>query len=594
MNLKKIGLALAASALILSGSGCALFSAKKASPAPQAQTGTTEVQKAFDEFLMEETRRQLTQDALTLHFSATDPAALGIREKPMTLGSLSEADELRHQQETEAALQNLLKFKPEDLTAVQQLNYQLLQRDLEQTSAMNEYMPLQFLFEPNQGLIGALNQNFLEFRMETEEDVQLYLTLLADVERYLNEAVTYTQNQARRGYFLQDETLDSTLAEIDRFVEKVDDNALIVNFQEKLAAIDSLSDEQRQRYANENETLMKETYLPSYRHVREELEALRGSAKGQGGLAAAYGEQGRAYYQLLMQAKTGTDQTIMELASELENFLIQKLQRMQTLAQLDPNLLEKLEAVEFPTVDATELLAEFEKKMTEVVPEIPSIRYTVSFLDASIASENTIAYYLIPPLDQETENIMKVNPAYADKAETLWTTLAHEGFPGHCYQHNYFQNTDPHPIRRVLSETAYAEGWAEIIALEAYRWLGIDDENLIEALQINAMFGYYLQSLCDMRVNGLGWSEVDLTSYLSNFGYEDAAAQIYPQLVANPGVLLPYGVGEMKMEQLRDQAREALSDRFDQKAFYSVILDNGPRPFDLIEQDVQTYIQSQK
>ena len=412
MNLKKIGLALAASALILSGSGCSLFSAKKASPAPQAQTGTTEVQKAFDEFLMEETRRQLTQDALTLHFSLTDPAALGIREKPMTLGSLSEADELRHQQETEAALQNLQKFKPEDLTAVQQLNYQLLQRDLEQTSAMNEYMPLQFLFEPNQGLIGALNQNFLEFRMETEEDVQLYLTLLADVERYLNEALTYTQNQARRGYFLQDETLDSTLAEIDRFVEKVDDNALIVNFEEKLDAIDSLNDEQRQRYANENETLMKETYLPSYRHVREELEALRGSAKGQGGLASAYGEQGRAYYELLMQVKTGTDQTIMELASELENFLIQKLQRMQTLAQQDPNLLKKLETVEFPTVDAAELLAEFEKKMTEVVPEIPSIRYTVSFLDASIASENTIAYYLIPPLDQETENIMKVNSIF--------------------------------------------------------------------------------------------------------------------------------------------------------------------------------------
>lgn len=133
------------------------------------------------------------------------------------------------------------------------------------------------------------------------------------------------------------------------------------------------------------------------------------------------------YYELLMQAKTGTDQTIMELASELENFLIQKLQRMQALAQQDPNLLEKLEAVEFPTVDATELLAEFEKKMTEVVPEIPSIRYTVSFLDASIASENTIAYYLIPPLDQETENIMKVNPAYADKAERCglrWRTKA--------------------------------------------------------------------------------------------------------------------------------------------------------------------------
>lgn len=95
----------------------AVFRKKSESRTAKAQTGTTEVQKAFDEFLMEETHRQLTQDALMLHFSLTDPAALGIREKPMTLGSLSEADELRHQQETEAALQNLQKFKPEDLTA---------------------------------------------------------------------------------------------------------------------------------------------------------------------------------------------------------------------------------------------------------------------------------------------------------------------------------------------------------------------------------------------------------------------------------------------------------------------------------------------
>lgn len=105
---------------------------------------------------------------------------------------------------------------------------------------MNEYMPLQFLFEPNQGLIGALNQNFLEFRMETEEDVQLYLTLLADVERYLNEALTYTQNQARRrATSCRMKPSTARWRKSDRFVEKVDDNALIVNFEEKLDAINS-------------------------------------------------------------------------------------------------------------------------------------------------------------------------------------------------------------------------------------------------------------------------------------------------------------------------------------------------------------------
>ena len=102
-----------------------------------------------------------------------------------------------------------------------------------------------------------------------------------------------------------------------------------------------------------NETLMKETYLPSYRHVREELEALRGSAKGQGGLAAAYGEQGRAYYELLMQAKTGTDQTIMELASELRISLDSEAAAHADAGPADPNLPEKLETVEFPDhVDA--------------------------------------------------------------------------------------------------------------------------------------------------------------------------------------------------------------------------------------------------
>lgn len=595
MTLKKIGLILTTALLLLSGSGCALFQSKKqAAPAPEAQAAVTEVQKAFDAFLMEETRRQLTQDGLTLHFSLTDPSALGIQDVPTTLGSLSEASEIENKQAMEAALNNLQQFDPDTLTPVQQLNYQLLKRDLEQSLAMTRYAPLQFLFEPNQGLISALNQNFLEFRITSEADVQLYLTLLADVERYLNEALTYTQAQAERGYFLQDSALDSTLAEIDRFVEKVDDNVLIVNFAEKLGELEALSADQRQNYADKNEQIMKESYLPSLHHVRDTLEKLRGSAKGQGGLAAAYGEQGQAYYQLLMQSKTAGDQTILELASELESFMLQKLQRMQTLLQQNPQLLDKLENMEFPLTEASALLQQYQKKMTEIVPEIPQIRYTVSYLDASIASENTIAYYLIPPLDQETENIIKVNPAYQDKAETLWLTLAHEGFPGHCYQHNYFQTTDPHPIRRLLSEIAYTEGWAEIIALEAYRWLGITDEALIEALQINAMYGYYLQCLCDLGVNGLGWSQDDLTGYLSHFGYADAAEQIYLDLIANPGVLLPYGVGEMKMEQLRDQAREALQDQFDLKAFYQVILDQGPRPFAFIGQDIQNWIEETK
>ena len=111
MTLRKIGLILTTALLLLSGSGCALFQSKKQSaPAPEAQAAVTEVQKAFDAFLMEETRRQLTQDGLTLHFSLTDPSALGIQDVPTTLGSLSEASEIENKQAMEAVLNSLIRI----------------------------------------------------------------------------------------------------------------------------------------------------------------------------------------------------------------------------------------------------------------------------------------------------------------------------------------------------------------------------------------------------------------------------------------------------------------------------------------------------
>lgn len=274
--------------------------------------------------------------------------------------------------------------------------------------------------------------------------------------------------------------------------------------------------------------------------------------------------------------------------------MIAKLMRMQELMQAEPDLITKMENFEFTVTDAAELLKLHEENMTLSVPSIPKINYNVNYLDASIASENTIAYYLIPPLDEPKDNVIKVNPAFADDLETLYQTTAHEGFPGHLYQQNYYQNTYPSPIRRTLSEIAYTEGWAEMAGMESYRWSGIENENVIEAFQINAMFGYYLQSVCDIAVNGLGYTQEDLTKYLANFGYDSMAETIFNGVVENPGVLLPYGVGHMKMETLRTQAKEALGDKYSDQEFYTVILNNGPRPFDRVGQDVEAYIASHK
>lgn len=591
--LKKSLTLLTALTLALSAGGCSLFN-KNSSGSPVSSAGNQEVQQAFDEFLLEEARKELSTDGLTVQFSLVNPTAFGIADISQTLGEITEEEDAANRQDTQASLAALQKFKRTDLTETQQLDYDLYEQALKDSLSVQDYNQLQFLFEPNQGLVAALNQNFLEFRLETEQDIEFYLTLLADVERYMTQALDYTKKQAKKGYFLQDTALDSALEEIDRFLEKTDDNALVVNFSDKLKLIDGLSDESRQNYEARNLEIMRQQYLPVYQKTRDTLESLRGSAKGQGGLTAAYGKEGTAYYQLLMQSKSGTNQTIEELVNEIEDYMIVKLMRIQELMQADPDLLTKMENFEFTISDAAELLKLHEENMTLTVPAIPKINYSVDILDASIASENTIAYYLIPPLDEPKDNVIKVNPAFVDDLATLYQTTAHEGFPGHLYQQNYYQNTNPSPIRRVISEIAYTEGWAEMAGMDSYRWAGIDDENVIEALQINSMFGYYLQCICDIAVNGLGYSQEDLTKYLANFGYDSAAVDIFNGVVENPGALLPYGVGHMKMETLRTQAKEALGEKYSDQEFYTVILNNGPRPFDQVGKDIDAYIAANK
>ena len=50
----------------------------------------------------------------------------------------------------------------------------------------------------------------------------------------------------------------------------------------------------------------------------------------------------------------------------------------------------------------------------------------------------------------------------------LFTTLAHEGYPGHLYQTTYYANTNPDPLRNLLNFSGYVEGWATYAEMCSY------------------------------------------------------------------------------------------------------------------------------
>ena len=61
------------------------------------------------------------------------------------------------------------------------------------------------------------------------------------------------------------------------------------------------------------------------------------------------------------------------------------------------------------------------------------------------------AFYMIPALDDTEENVIYVNQAQMGNKLTLYTTLAHEGYPGHLYQTVYYASTKPDPLRSIFN-----------------------------------------------------------------------------------------------------------------------------------------------
>ena len=76
-------------------------------------------------------------------------------------------------------------------------------------------------------------------------------------------------------------------------------------------------------------------------------------------------------------------------------------------------------------------------------------------------------------------NSIYINSAGTDSSD-LYPTLAHEGYPGHLYQTQYFASTSPSLIRNVIKPGGYIEGWASYVEVHSYEYAG--DNTLLNSL----------------------------------------------------------------------------------------------------------------
>ena len=560
--------------------GCAQTPSKNQD---ETEVSMTQIQLDFEEFLDREYTDTVSSDALTLHYSLKNPEAYKIEAPELTLGEVDDESIAEDEKEIREVMKELESYDPEDLTARQKDDWNMLHEYLDIQLRFEGLSYYQNLFSPAQSVTDALITNFVEYKFYDEQDVKDYLILLEDVPRYLEECIEFTKKQSSMGLFMTDFSVDSTVAEIDKFLSKEGDSALIVSFENKLSNAEFDTD----AYFKENRTIVNEKILPAYQWVKQQLEALKGTAVFE---TLAETEEGKAYYEALYYYKSGSSLSPSKMLEKGKDVLLKVLQEYMQLMYTDETLVNRYMSVQFEEEEPEKILNNYQKKLLKHFPEGPEVTYTAEYLDPSITNEATIAYYLIPPFDFITDNVIKINPlATKGDTVTLYSTLAHEGFPGHCFQTTYYYDTNPHPIRTIVENQGYIEGYAMYVEMYSFEWMLEDDPNLARFLALDTELNYLLQALVDIGVNYEGWGKEGIRSFLKEYGFVDSDEMVnslYEYVVSDPGLLLPYGIGLLEMNELRKDTEEKLGKRFDEVEYHRTILEAGPMYFDLLKEKI--------
>lgn len=555
-------------------------------------TASDEVNADFDDFTREIFTDAVSTDALTLHFELKDPSAYDIDLDTIDLRRINlqnPIDTFVSDISTDALRQELHDFDYEELTEKQQQTYDILDEFLETEQTYDSktlfYYP-EYLSSTS-GTQSLLPVMMSEYAFYSPADVDDYLLLLQDFPDCFNNILDYEQEKADAGLFMSDESADEVIASCQSFIEDPDNNMLIEVFPEKLESVSGLSDSDKADYIKRNDQAVHDYVIPAYQSLIKGIEALKGSGTNENGLC--YFDHGKEYYEYLVKSQTGSDKTPEELIEWLDDTLQNTIVQMALLLSSDDSLADKLdEAIDISENDPKIILQTLQSSLKEDFPDAVSSQYTLKYVPESLEDSMNPAFYMIPPVDVTDSNVIYLNNSQITDNLSLFTTLAHEGYPGHLYQQSAFSATDPDPLRQAMNFLGYVEGWATYAENMSYTWTGLD-VNLARCLQLNQDITLALYGRIDLGIHYEGWTTDDVTEFLSDYGLDDdeTVHSVFRAIVSDPASYLPYCIGYMEFKELRDDTEETMGDDFNLKEFHQCILNIGPCSFDVLEKYIQ-------
>ena len=560
--------------------------------APRLQgTSVETTDEAFERFTHTLFLNEVSSNALTLHYTLSEPERFGITDVPSAFCLYSKDSSDAAAAGLENTRQALSAFSREELSDSNRLTYDILSYQLEKQAALLNFPYYEEILSPTLGTQAQLPILLAEYTFRSEQDIENYISLLSTMDAYYQSLMDYEREKAKAGLFMSDETAEAVISQCRAFLSNPGEHFLLSTFEERIDSADFLSEEKAEEYLASNRTVFFGHVVPAYELLIQGLTELKGSGKNPYGLC--YYEKGSDYYEALTAAVTGTGRDMEEILLLIEEQLDTDLETVTYLVSLNPEILTSVSRQTGLTEPAV-ILKNLQQEILEDFPSAPSVSCQVKYVDSSLEKYLSPAFYLTPPLDRMNEHVIYINPANHYDSLSLYTTLAHEGWPGHLYQTLYENSCGLDPVRNLFNFGGYTEGWATYVEWLSYSY-AIADQEMAELLAANGAVSLGLHARTDVGIHYEGWSLEDTEAFFAGYGVTnpETVYQIYQAVIQDPGNYLKYYLGAAEILKLEGAAEEALSERFVLKDFHTFFLSMGPAPFPVIEDYMERWLSEQ-
>lgn len=566
---------------------CSLTGCQKKLPYNDLSSEATEENESFEAFTNQLFLGEITANSINLHYSVENPATFGITDYEISLGNFSKEARTSSLDYLKETLSNIRSFDYDMLSLENQLTYDLLVDYLTTQQNLCNYD----LYQEPLGYSGGLQMElpilYAEYEFTSEQDVKDYLELIALTDEYFDQIIDFEVEKSNQGMFMSADLCQLVIDSCQNFLINKENHYLISSFASRLEELD-ISESKKASYTRQNLTILEKQLFPAYEEMIVELNKLKNTGTNTQGIC--YLENGKEYYEHLVYSETGCEDTVDVIFRRIENQRMNDLLVCSKLQSENENLIQECSYLEWEMANPDAMLTSLQTAILEEFPSPPDCDYEINYVDPALEPYLAPAFYIVAPIDNYTENVIYINDGYISSDIYAFTTLAHEGYPGHLYQ-TVMTYTYEYPwVRSILNYGGYVEGWATYIEMMAYHYAGLK-EDVAMFLSHNQAATLSLYASSDIGLHYYGWTPEEMKNFWAGYGITDEAVlnEITQLILSEPGNYLKYYVGYIEFLELKEYSKDLFGKDYSEKQFHKAILDIGPASFSILEKYLPKY-----